>query len=506
MQKEELQKLIELVLGNEKVSGSGSTVYRDEPIIGRASQMGSYMPPKYAEMKKVFHDYAYRSGPTSIFVRQAKLMEDFEDDFDFHGTFSRYYPTYQAMNDNQLRGYFSWRTKYRRGEISDTQESFLYVYIYELLNLVGAASPGEAFGKLTAVYRDYREKYPSLEKYMPLWFGDFAAYHNLDRSVLDGLVDSGFEDRFFLLDSPREAEDGELFSALGSMSTYDPERSRGYKDNPEYFTAGLCRCYRAIYDYYEKNRQQSLTARLFGQLYDSPYRMFNGAVFEDKLSTSPERAAYRYELADRLVYVCGGGQWRKTAFRGERKKSPRLGAVIKAVDYNIRLRTGSKFPLSEPELPRYIIEIIEKELDSLDRERRQAAKKEITIDLSCLGRIRLESEETRDKLIVEEETEEGFTAEEPAGEQPAEPVPEPETDTAGDCPLSGAELELVKCLLDGGDYTAVQRGSGIPVSVIADSVNELMFDFFGDTVIDFDGERPELIEDYIDEMKGIIYR
>ena len=34
-------------------------------------------------------------------------MEDFEDDFDYRGEFVRYFPTYQAMNDAQLRGYFS---------------------------------------------------------------------------------------------------------------------------------------------------------------------------------------------------------------------------------------------------------------------------------------------------------------------------------------------------------------------------------------------------------------
>ena len=56
-----------------------------------------------------------------------KGMEDFEDDFDYHGTFIRYFPNYQAMNDLQLRGYFSWRTKVRRGEVGRTSLSFAFV-------------------------------------------------------------------------------------------------------------------------------------------------------------------------------------------------------------------------------------------------------------------------------------------------------------------------------------------------------------------------------------------
>ena len=42
------------------------------------------------------------------------------------------------------------------------------------------------------------------------------------------------------------------------------------------------------------------------------------------------------------------------------------------------------------------------------------------------------------------------------------------------------------------------------LSVVADSVNEKLFDLIGDTAIIFDGDNPELIEDYIDELKGII--
>ncbi len=41
-------------------------------------------------------------------------------------------------------------------------------------------------------------------------------------------------------------------------------------------------------------------------------------------------------------------------------------------------------------------------------------------------------------------------------------------------------------------------------SVIADSVNEKLFDTFGDTVLLFDGDTPEIIEDYLEELKSIV--
>lgn len=42
-------------------------------------------------------------------------MEDFEDDYDGDAPFSMYYPCYQMMGYEQLRTYFSWRSKVRKG-------------------------------------------------------------------------------------------------------------------------------------------------------------------------------------------------------------------------------------------------------------------------------------------------------------------------------------------------------------------------------------------------------
>ena len=42
------------------------------------------------------------------------------------------------------------------------------------------------------------------------------------------------------------------------------------------------------------------------------------------------------------------------------------------------------------------------------------------------------------------------------------------------------------------------------LSVLVDTINERLFDLFGDTVIIDDGGELALIEDYKDELKGII--
>ena len=42
------------------------------------------------------------------------------------------------------------------------------------------------------------------------------------------------------------------------------------------------------------------------------------------------------------------------------------------------------------------------------------------------------------------------------------------------------------------------------ISVIADSINDKLFDMFDDTVLEFESEIPNVIEDYLEELKGLI--
>ena len=65
-------------------------------------------------------------------------MEDYEDDAPWSGEYRRYFTTYHDLNLNQLRGYFAWRTLVRRGVFRRITTSLACMYLYELLNGIGA--------------------------------------------------------------------------------------------------------------------------------------------------------------------------------------------------------------------------------------------------------------------------------------------------------------------------------------------------------------------------------
>ena len=93
--------------------------------------------------------------------------------------------------------------------------------------------------------------------------------------------------------------------------------------------------------------------------------------------------------------------------------------------------------------------------------------------------------------------EEELEPEEPQAPEP--PAPEPSADT----PLDDAEYRLLRCLLYGGDLSWVQS-EGHLLSVLVDGINDKLYDTFADSVLEMN-DRPELVGDYIEELKEMVH-
>ena len=51
---------------------------------------------------------------------------------------------------------------------------------------------------------------------------------------------------------------------------------------------------------------------------------------------------------------------------------------------------------------------------------------------------------------------------------------------------------------------ASMRYGRIAFAVLCDGINEKMLDEIGDTVIEYDGDQPELIEDYAEDLRNLL--
>lgn len=116
----------------------------------------------------------YESRGTS-FVKAAQKVKDKSGKFANHAPFKSYWPTYNDMNGWQNQWYFYWRTQVRRDNFLPTDLSYIFVHVYEILNLVETADPIKAAARIRALWLAYRGKYSNLDRYLPDWGGDLLA-------------------------------------------------------------------------------------------------------------------------------------------------------------------------------------------------------------------------------------------------------------------------------------------------------------------------------------------
>lgn len=522
-------------------------VYADEPILTTARQMGSYLPDEYRKMRAISRWQEGENGErgrwlseAELFYRQGMAMADFEDDCPYHGSFKSYFPTYSVMSDRQLRGYFTWRAHVRAGDIEETSASFAYLYLYELLCGIGVSDPHSGYRTIEAFWQAYRVFAPELDRYVRSWLLDYAVYHDLPSELLSENKIVTFDRALTALKRAQDAAaaagqagartgagrrkitpgtaltpqtEEALFLAISELSTYRIAGSRFTKDHYEDVRHVTCCVYLQLADHYAKHRKLGLIESLFGEQMALPYTMFGSAVFFD-----PERHPdCVYELDEIHRYRCDRGLWTCERFYGSRARSGKLGLVLRAVDRVMRTTWSYPHPLKEEGTPKYVLKMIEKAAEERFAWAQAHKPVEVHIDLSSLRGIRDAAARSREALLTDEEREdeatmgvEGATATDSADELESKvaPVatPEPEPSRAADGPLSAPQLSYLQALLadDAATRAAALASASTSEDMMVDAVNEALFDAVGDTVIGYTANGPALIEDYREDVEGIL--
>lgn len=529
----DIQNLIETI--NKKFTNNNtvSKIYKDEPILKTAAQMANFTPPKYREMRKLVKSSPafYASDTAQIFYEQGKFMEDYTDDYQYNGEFRNYYPTYQSMTDQQLRGYFSWRTRVRDGIIDKTSLSFVFVYIYELLMQIGVSSAEEGFYKIKSFWQIYKDIDPKINHYIKLWLKDYVIYNGLEKHLLDDFSDINFDNTILTLVNCYSHSADEVFSALNSLSSYNLEISRFYKLHSDDVKHVVYNVFAELTEYYNKKRKNSICEKFFGKIITNQYVLFKSAVFYNH----EMHKDCVYEINDVCKYICINGKWTYERFFYFKNNNKYIGELLKTIDFIMRQEYGFKSTLKVSKVKKVYQIVIQKAIGELLDDKKKKSVPKIEIDISKLQNIRKTALVTQNKLIVEDFEEITVPDTKPVTDK--KPIPDtmsaadhsydltalmeadpeakpnnlnknvivPEAAAQADAAnLSNIEYEFMKCLLYGKNYSDLVKSNGLMLSVLIDSINEKLFDMFCDTVLIFEGDKPELIEDYEAELKEII--
>ena len=583
MADQDIKMLIERIMAEARTHQSArfsNEIYADEPILKTGRQMQNFLPDQYRKMREISRWQEDPKGgagrwlsEAELFYRQGLLMANFEDDCPYNGTFKSYFPTYNAMSDRQLRGYFTWRAQVRRGTVEETSTSFAFLYLYELICGIGVDDPLNGFNKIKAFWDVYRAFEPGIDRFARVWLQDYAVFHGLDPKLLRDSKTVMFDNALIELRRaardlvpapapsgqtpkrrktseptlplpPDEVREERLMAAINALSTYNLSNSRLNRSHRRDLCHVACAVYVRMARYYDTHRKTGIVASLFGEETAMPYTMFASAVF-----FAPERHEdCEYRLDPIHIYRCQNGFWECMRIHGSRQKSSKLGEMMRACDQRLRLALDPAHPLKEEKVPKYLAKIIDDETVAWLSWDAAHQPVKINIDLSQLGHIRSAAAQTREALLIDEEREDGASAEAEAadsGQPEAEPVTdaivgpvvapirqdltdEPTISTeqfgvvapllaptpafAAAAPadatneLAPAADAYLRALLE---HNAVQAESAVVQSgqsedMLVDAINEALFDLVGDTVIEFSAAEPQIIEDYEADVRGYL--
>lgn len=465
--------------------------YTDEPILPRKKPPEEKLPAPLQAARSLEKGAARMyQNRRSLFLNQAKLLEFYKDDYEGEYISHCYYPTYDLLNNQELRSYFAWRTKVRNGDIQPSCSCFAYLYLYELINGIGTGTPVEGLHKMDDFAAAYKEYESSLMNYYANWRKSYIIYYNLSDSFLGGEEREGEEAHMAVLDSAQEQTDDAVAAAVKQLAPGWLNRSKFYKTHQTDMDRVIVQVLRRMHQHYSARSKRTFSEQLFGSRETYPVDLFCHAVFCDPLRHENSR----YYITDSHYYECRNGYWTETSCFIDSHKRRKLEDLMKTIDASLRVALNDGKPIKSPSQLKWVTKVIEEEVAALleTQKQQEAAAKRVQIDYSALAQIRREAAITQDKLATEEEMEE----EAPPAVQP--PPPQPEA-LPGDCPLDKTQYRLMQNLLYGGDMGWVQQ-EGKMVSVLLDSINEILYETFQDAVI----EDEQVVEDYIDELKEMV--
>ncbi len=526
--------------------------YEDEPIFFPPERRNNLTPKEYRHMRELaFQTPFNRNNDAKIFYLQARYMEQFEDDCPYDGEVLHYYPTYQDLSTAELRGYFTWRTRLRHGHLEKTSLSYAYLYIYELLHQIGVKDKEEGLRKFISFYEQYSALDSQIQRHAGQWIVDYAIYYNLPPERVRTYTNADFDEAMDAMRHCDTVSDEVLFPAIMRLSSYRLDKSRAYKLHPAELAQVICEAYRKLNARYAKRYQRPYTEKLYGRKVKTWYHPFRSAVFFDPA----HRSIYEYWLSPMQCYRCEQNQWSMERAYLSPQRNRDLGVFVRAADRLVRESYNIRPALKAGNETQTMIRFIEETIEA----QKKAAVPVIEFDLRQLNRIRKSSEIIGRKLMTEEErdpdeitsrTATGATAL-PADEQKipsadsaipahlitgtggsltgslspantaltprthhpdppaglagsAKPMVSPVESASDGCPLSGDELRFMQILLYGGDLPDFLSEKHLMASVLAETVNERLYDEFADTVIEFNENTPVIVEDYRDDLKGMI--
>jgi hypothetical protein len=404
---------------------------------------------------------------------------------------------------NQLRGYFTWRTRVRKGVFEKTNTSFAYMYVYELLNGIGASSSEDTLEKIRRFEEGFLDSGigdGSMRHNIRKWMVEFAVLNEMDIETIRQCMDPETmreDDKIAVLNAPDGHSDDEVYEAMAAIAGGWYSSMQSVKtDGPtsKHVYAEAWRSARSSY----RSGNEDLFQMCFGRTATYLWHPLENAIYYPRKESEPRVVT----INESREYIYEQGTWMETSYhRPDRDMGP-LKELMHETERQLRIYLEMK-PLKEVLQESWARPFVTAAIESDRKAKIEASRPKVEIDFSDLDRIRTDAVVTRDSLLTEDEMSEELEEEIITSEtHPAEE----ESPVGAQCQLdlSDDQLGILREVLQGRSVKSLIREMRGMAEVFADGINEAFFEEIGDSVVECDGDDIILVEDYRDDLMRLL--
>ncbi len=517
----------------------------------------------YKKFQKIEKDNYWRMGEEEIFYKQAKFLENFEDDYKSKEVTNNYYnynyrvgKTYSGFTFRDFRIYFSWRTKIRKEIFENTEWYYQEIYINELLNKIGCKNAQEVIDKLIKFWKGCRQFTLRFDSVMPDIIKEFYIINTIKEPYAEIVKRYPIEQKSFSQDL-KDIKKGiykDKLIFLNETSNYKIVKS---KLNETDYGYTLNECVENVFlKIHELLKQEGISL---------PDMLVYKNETEHWWHPLREYDIYEWEEQEKAIiiegtekYECKNGVWHKTIYAPNYRYRNTIGGILKTMECYIREYLGYrklKLPefeqevkkdingyyfskkdsnilskiininmkkviyeevlqyLKDKKIPQLVFRKKKEQENDFDKEE----KIEVTFNQSQFESLRKKSEEIQKALIIEEIEEKPQIVKNQKEvarniiEITKETLEEPKIQEENVYKvfvnnLTNDEKEIINILLNkqdiGNKMLQVAQKQNQMIEVMVSNINDKALENIGDTIIGADMN--EIYEDYENEIKQVL--
>ncbi len=432
--------------------------------------------------------------------------------------FFSYMPQYGQMTKQQLAYYLWWRENIRSNNVYlPADYSYILLNMYELINL-HSPDPARTLESLCQLWLHYKKDAPRLDRYFAEWICDYCLLHGLRAPVhtLAPIMDDVL--------------------AVATLKEFYLDCGEADGDVLSYAKALLRFC--CQYDYRKSKFATGENKELYDKLIPGvlEYLLRKGGAGAAVLRGKSGMQDTVISRDSFVAALCSHRIKKRFEIRYcsvSRSHELRMAVtdMVKYTENRIRAHMGVKSRLSVTVLTDAVKREMDEYLDGVVPRIRNRAQEEIEqyeklydlpatpLDLSRSAEIERQSWETTQKLVEAFEDEAAAPAPDPipvrgdVPDAPKQPEPEPVEDDVPDerktdDPLKAALADYLPFIVavaakDAQAQRAAAKALGRMADAVADEINEIATEVFGDVILEDGEDGYVIIEDYREQLSSL---